>query len=103
MSETVSVEVKHSLGASGAKRRVEVGIEQFRRTFGSKMSMIEEHWVDHHLNFRLGFMGHTCAGNLDIYDAYVRLEVELPGALGFFAKKVSSLVRKKGHLLLEKH
>jgi len=35
-----------------------------------------------------------------VFDSQVRLEVILPGLLGFFAEKVQSVARKKGQLLL---
>jgi hypothetical protein len=37
---------------------------------------------------------------LDVFDSQVRLEIVLPGLLGFLADKVQSVVRKKGQLLL---
>ena len=102
MSEKVSVKVNHSLGTQAARLRIETGIDQFRKTLGSKLSVLEEKWIDNHLDFRVGMFGQTCQGTLDVFETYVRLEVTLPGMLGFFAKKVSTLARRKGQLLLEK-
>lgn len=100
MSRSFTVSVSHSLGAEEARKHIEGGIAQFRNTFGSRLSVFEEIWINNHLDFRVGFMGQICTGTLDVADTTVRLEVVLPGLLGAFANKVQSLVRKKGQLLL---
>jgi hypothetical protein len=45
-------------------------------------------------------MGQICSGTLDVFETQVCLEVQLPGMLGVFARKVQSLATKKGQLLL---
>jgi hypothetical protein len=100
MPQSFTVNVNHSLGARVARERIESGIAQFRSTFGNHVSVLEETWVNNHLDFRVGFMGQIATGTLDVGDTVVRLDVQLPGLLGFFANKVHSLVRKKGQLLL---
>jgi Putative polyhydroxyalkanoic acid system protein (PHA_gran_rgn) len=57
-------------------------------------------WIGNHLDFKVGFMGQICQGELDVFDSQVRLEIVLPGLLGFLADKVQSVARKKGQLLL---
>jgi putative polyhydroxyalkanoic acid system protein len=100
VSKGITVNVSHSLGAETARLRIETGIAQFRNSLGSKLSVCEEVWVDNHLDFKIGFMGQICQGKLDVFDSQVRLEIVLPGLLGFFADKVQSVARKKGQLLL---
>jgi Putative polyhydroxyalkanoic acid system protein (PHA_gran_rgn) len=100
MPQSFTLNVNHSLGAEVARQRIESGIAQFRNTLGSQLSVLEETWINNHLDFRVGFMGQMATGILDVGDTVVRLEVLLPGLLGFFANKVQSLVRKKGQLLL---
>jgi hypothetical protein len=100
MSKGITVNVSHNLGAEAARLRIETGITQFRNSFGSKLSVCEEIWIDNHLDFKVGFMGQVCQGKLDVFASQVRLEVFLPGLLGFFADKVQSMVRKKGQQLL---
>jgi Putative polyhydroxyalkanoic acid system protein (PHA_gran_rgn) len=100
MPQFFSLSVNHNLGAEVARQRIKSGIVQFRSTFGHHMS-VEETWINDHLDFKVGFMGQMATGTLDVSDTVVRLDVHLPGLLGFFADKVQSLVRKKGELLLE--
>jgi hypothetical protein len=100
MSKGITINVSHNLGAEAARLRIETGIAQFRSSFGSKLSACEEIWTDNHLDFKVGFMAQVCQGTLDVFDSQVRLEVILPGLLGFFAEKVQSVARKKGQLLL---
>ena len=102
MSRGITVNVNHNLGADAARLRVQTGIAQFRGSFGSKLSACEEHWSGNHLDFRVGFMGQTCEGTLDVFDSRVQLEIVLPGLLGFFANKFQSVVRKKAQLLLSR-
>ncbi|SEC69223.1 polyhydroxyalkanoic acid system family protein [Bradyrhizobium erythrophlei] len=102
MSKGVTVNVNHNLGAQAARLRIEAGIAQFRSSLGSKLSVCEETWIDNHLDFKVGFMGQICQGKLDVFDSLVRLEIFLPGMLGFFADKVQSMARKKGQLLLSR-
>jgi hypothetical protein len=100
MSKGITVNVNHNLGADAARLRIETGIAQFRSGFGSKLSVCEETWIDNHLDFKVGIMGQVCQGKLDVFDSQVRMEIFLPGVLGFVADKVQSMVRKKGQLLL---
>jgi hypothetical protein len=100
MSKAITVNVNHNLGAESARLRIETGIGQFRSSFGSKLSVFKETWTGNHLEFEVGFMGQICNGNLDVFDSQVRLEIFLPGLLGFVADKVQSMARKKGQLLL---
>jgi len=100
VSKGITVNVSHNLGAEAARQRIETGISQFRAGFGSKLSACEETWTGNHLDFRVGFMGQICQGQLDVFENQVRLELVLPGLLGFFAEKIQSVTRKKGQLLL---
>jgi hypothetical protein len=102
MSKAITVTVNHNLDAETARTRIEAGIAQFRSSFGSKLSVFRETWTGNHLEFEVGFMGQICRGNLDVFDNQVRLEVFLPGLLGYLADKVQSVVRKKGQLLLSR-
>ncbi len=100
MPKAITVNVNHDLGRHAAMQRIEMGIAQFRNTFGSKLSVCEETWIDNHLDFKVGLMGQVCQGTLDVMDAEVRLEVMLPGMLGFFAEKVQQIAKKRGKQLL---
>jgi hypothetical protein len=100
MSKSLSVNINHTLGADDARRRIESGIAQFRSSLGSKLSLFEETWINNHLDFKVGFMGQVCSGTLDVFETQVCLEVQLPGLLGAFARKVQTLATKKGQLLL---
>jgi Putative polyhydroxyalkanoic acid system protein (PHA_gran_rgn) len=102
MSKAITVTVNHNLDAETARMRIEAGIAQFRSSFGSKLSVFRETWTGNHLEFEVGSMGQICRGNLDVFDNQVRLEVFLPGLLGYLADKVQSVVRKKGQLLLSR-
>ncbi len=100
MSQAFTVSVSHNLGAADARGRIQNGIQQFRSGLGSKLSICEETWTGNHLDFKVGALGQVCSGTIDVLDNQVRLEVFMPGVLGFLAKKIESMARKNGQLLL---
>ncbi len=102
MSQLVTVNINHSLGVDGARSRIQSALDDFRGLIGGQLSVYDTSWTGNHLDFKIGFMGHTLSGGLDVFEFCVRLEVALPGALGFFAKKIQSLIKKRGRLLLIK-
>lgn len=100
MTKPVSVNVEHALGQEEAVRRVRSGIEQYRGTIENFVRVHEEHWEDHCLSFRIGFMNQICNGTLRIENDHARLEILLPGMLGYVATKMLGKVKKQGQLLL---
>ncbi len=102
MSQLVTVNINHNLGVDGARSRIQSGLDDFRGLIGGKLSVYDTSWTDNHLDFKIGFMGHVLSGGLDVFESCVRLKIELPGVLGFFAKKIQGLIKKKGQLLLIK-
>jgi hypothetical protein len=52
--------------------------------------------------FRVRAMGQAAAGNVDVADDHVRVEVVLPWLLQRFAEVAQAAIRNKGKLLLTK-
>ena len=48
-------------------------------------------------------MGQTVAGVVDVLDAAVTMEIELPGVLGMIASGLKDRLQKVGQLLLTKN
>src|SRR5215813_502112 len=102
MSKSVVVSVPHRLGREEAVRRLKTGLERTRTGFGNHITVLEETWAGDHLDLRLGLLGQTTSGKIDVADDHVRIEVELPWLLAMVAEKAKALIQKQGQLMLEK-
>jgi hypothetical protein len=61
-----------------------------------------ERWDGDRLSFGFAAMGQTVAGVVNVLDAAVTIEIELPGVLGIIASRLKDRMRKAGQLLLTK-
>jgi putative polyhydroxyalkanoate system protein len=102
MSKPLVVVIPHQLGRVEARRRLETGIGQLKQTFGDKVTSIEEAWTGDRLDVRVGALGQSITGNLDVAEDQVRVELQLPWMLAMLAEKAKGLIQKQGTLLLER-
>jgi hypothetical protein len=70
--------------------------------FGDKIASIDETWNGDRMEFRVGAMGQTINGHLDVMEDQVRVEVQLPWILAMIAEKAKTFIQKQGTLMLEK-
>lgn len=100
MSEAISVDVPHRLGAAEAKRRVQANLG----SLGGKLpagATISPAWEGERLRLDIGVMGQQAAAMLDILEDRVRISVHLPPALAFFRQAIEAGLRQSGAALLE--
>lgn len=102
MSKPVVVTIPHHLGRQEARDRIQKGLAGLRSQASTPLTFLEDAWTGDHLDFKVGALGQSMTGRLDIEDSQVRLEVDLPWVLAVFADKVKGMVQKQGTLLLEK-
>jgi hypothetical protein len=102
MSQPLVVSIPHRLGRAEARRRIAAGLGSVRADFAKLMTVQEETWTGDTLSFRVTALGQAAAGSIDIEDDHVRLTVTLPWLLAKIADKAATLIRARGHLLLEK-
>lgn len=102
MSKPVVVTIPHNLGRQEARDRIQKGLASLRGQASTPVTFLEDAWTGDHLDFKVGALGQSMTGRLDIEDSSVKLEVDLPWVLAVFADKVKGLVQKQGTLLLEK-
>ena len=102
MQKPVVVDIPHSLGRAEARRRLEEGFGRIRDQIAGNAIAFEETWSGDRLSFRAGALGQTVTGRLDVFDASVRIEVDLPWFLAAIAEKLKGRLRHEGALLLEK-
>ena len=102
MSKPVVVSIPHNLGKEEATRRLQTGFGKARETFSAVLTTFEGDWTGHHADLRIGMLGQTANGTVDVADDHVRLEVQLPWALAIMADKAKAMIQKQGQLMLEK-
>ena len=100
MSDTVSVDVPHNLGAAEAKRRVEANLGSLSGKLPAGAT-VSPAWEGDRLRLDIGLLGQQVAAMLDILDDRVRINVQLPPALAFFRQAIEAGLRQSGAALLE--
>ena len=102
MSKPLIVSIPHRLGREEAHRRLHGGMGQLKSQFPAHIGVVEETWTGDRMEFRVGALGQTVTGHLEVMDDSVRLEVYLPWVLAMIAEKARSFIQKQGTLMLEK-
>ena len=102
MSKPLVVSLPHNLGKAEATRRLRGGLTGLKSQFGDKVATIQETWTGDRMDFRVGAMGQTINGFLDVAEDHVRVEVQLPWILAMVAEKAKHFIQKQGTLMLEK-
>ena len=82
-------------------RRLKTGLSR-AATSVPMLSVDEERLEDSRMIFRVRAMGQAAAGNVDVADDHVRVEVVLPWLLQRFAEAAQAAIRNRGKLLLTK-
>jgi hypothetical protein len=102
MPRPVVVDIPHELGKDGARQRLQNGFTKLREQFGFGALTFEERWEGDFLHFSAQGLGQNIVGRVDVMEKLVRIELDLPWALGVLAEKLQGRIRSAGTLLLEK-
>ena len=102
MSDTVTVIIAHHLGKVEAVRRLKEGFARTNGQLGPMIAMEQQTWEGDTLRFRMRAIGQTAAGNIDVLEDALRIELSLPWLLAKAAKHLLPTLRKEAGLLLEK-
>jgi hypothetical protein len=98
----ITVSIPHQLGRAEARRCIEAGFAKIIRLLPGSDGNCNERWDGDRLIFGVAAMGQTVAGVIDVLDAAVTMEIELPGVLGLVASGLKDRLQKAGQLLLTK-
>jgi hypothetical protein len=101
MSEPLVVSIPHKLGKEEALRRIKPALGKASESF-PVLKVEEEAWSEDRMDFRVRALGQVAAGNVQVGDDSVRLEVTLPWLLHKFAEAVQKTIAGRGRILLEK-
>jgi hypothetical protein len=102
MATPITISIPHQLGRAEARRRIEAGFAKIIHQLPGSGGAYSERWDDDRLTFSARAMGQVVAGVVDVLDAAVTMEIELPGVLGMIASGVKGRLQKVGQLLLTK-
>ena len=100
MSSPISVDLPHTLGLEEARRRIAGGIGRLKDHIPGAAE-VRSSWDGDRMNLFVQAMGQEVNAHIDVHETMVRVEVLLPGVLGFFGKQIEGLLRKQGGVLLE--
>lgn len=101
MTKPIIVDLPHSLGAAEAKRRIGGNIGKLKDHIPGGAAQVQSSWAGDRMNLQVIAMGQEVTAVIDVQERLVRLEVQLPPALGFFGKAIEGLLRRQGTELLE--
>ncbi len=102
MATPLSINIPHQLGRAEARRRIETGFANLVRQLPGGGGNFVQRWDGDRLTFSVSGMGQTVSGTVEVLDAVVRMEIELPGVLGMLANGLKGRLQKAGQLLLTK-
>ena len=101
MTTPITLSIPHQLGRAEARRRIESGFSKVVDVVpGGSTAACSQRWDGDRLAFSIGAMGQTVKGFIDVLDATVTMEIELPGFLGLLAGGFKDRLKKAGQKLL---
>jgi hypothetical protein len=102
MTTPLTVHIPHQLGRAEARRRIETGFAKMVGVLPGGAGHCSERWDGDRLVFSVAAMAQTVTGVIDVGDAAVTMEIQLPGVLGLLASGLKDRLRNAGQLLLTK-
>ncbi|MEO7116623.1 MAG: polyhydroxyalkanoic acid system family protein [Caldimonas sp.] len=102
MATPITVGIPHQLGRAEARRRIEIGFAKMIRALPGGAGNYSQRWDGDRLVFSVAALAQTVAGVIDVDDAAVTMEIQLPGVLGLIASGLKNRLQKAGQLLLTK-
>ena len=100
MAPPLSISIPHQLGRAEARRRIEGGFANIVRQLPGSGGTYTPRWEGDRLTFSVSGLGQTVSGVVDVLDAAVAMEIQLPGVLGMLAGGLKGQLQKAGQLLL---
>jgi Putative polyhydroxyalkanoic acid system protein (PHA_gran_rgn) len=101
MATPLVVSIPHSLGREEAVRRLKTGLTRATASL-PVLKVDEERWEGDRMMFRVRALGQSAAGQVDVSDSHVRVEMTLPWLLQRFAEVAQAAIKSRGNLLLTK-
>ncbi len=100
MSKPVIVDIPHNLGRAQARQRLQEGFSRIGDQMGGQVVGFKERWEGDRLHFQASALGQNVSGRVDVEEANVRVEIDLPWILAALAEQFRGRIQKEGTLLL---
>ena len=100
MTTPLSIRIPHQLGRAEARRRIEGGFPNIIGQLPGGGGTCVQRWDGDRLTFSVSGLGQTATGVVDVLEAAVTFEIELPGRVGMIAAGLKGRLQKAGQLLL---
>ena len=103
MTEPITINIPHQLGAVEAKRRIAGGFSRMVQQLpGGAMMQLSESWDGDRMKFDARALGQSVSGHVDVGATSVTLVMVLPPLLAAIADKLRGKLTQAGQLLLKK-
>jgi hypothetical protein len=102
MTQPIDVALPHKLGRDEAKRRIGANIGKLQSHIPGGAA-VTSNWVGDRLDLGVAALGQTVDAAITVEETQVRVHIDLPGMLGFFAQPIQAMLKAKGPELLEDH
>jgi hypothetical protein len=100
-TEPITVTISHKLGRDGAKRRIDDSLAQIRAEVAPYVKTLDYTWHDYTLDFRVVALMQTITGRIEVYEDFVRIDLELPRLLHVIASTIQGQIQNRAAALLE--
>jgi Putative polyhydroxyalkanoic acid system protein (PHA_gran_rgn) len=100
-TEPITVTISHKLGRDGAKRRIDDSLAQIRAEVAPYVKTLDYSWHDYTLDFRVVALMQTITGRIEVYEDFVRIDLELPRLLHVIARTIQGQIQNRAAALLE--
>jgi hypothetical protein len=101
-TKSINISIPHRLSREEATRRLRTGLSDLRQQYAQKIARMDENWTGDHMDFKASAFGQSITGRIDVRDAAVDVEVDLPWLFAVLAEKIKGQVQQAGQRLLEK-
>jgi len=102
MATPISISIPHQLGRAEARRRIETGFAKLVGQLPGSAGAGSQRWDGDRMTFSVGALGQNISGVIQVLDAAVTMELQLPGVLGMLAGALKGRLQAAGQLLLTK-
>ena len=97
----MQVPIPHNLGRDEARRRLRENSHKMADSFPGGMAQVETSWPsEDRMAMSIHAMGQALVGHIDVEDARMVLNVDLPPALAFVEPIVAGAIKQSGQKML---
>jgi hypothetical protein len=101
MANPLVITIEHGTTKAAARARLERSLGRIRAEAAPYVGSIEQQWRgEDAVDFRLGALGQTVTGSIEVEERVLRVVVQLPALLGFLGGLIAPRIRERGLKLL---